>query len=187
ELGLGETEASAATTCLALRDGRPGVGSGTYWINPDGTARQVRCDMDFDGGGWTEIIGPNNPHNFCGSWLSNSGGSFTCDATRANLEGGDRAGGVSIRLNAGMNFTRVRFIGNVYSSGGTGSPCWDWPDSDNRSGAYRCHGCGDNRQHDRTHNLPGVTNTASWYSWSDFGNVCGGSGSYWRLSNLWIR
>ncbi|KAA0168191.1 hypothetical protein FNF28_02609 [Cafeteria roenbergensis] len=56
----GATPVSAARSCLAILRARPGAGSGRYWINPSGVAPlenafEVFCDMNEDGGGWTEV------------------------------------------------------------------------------------------------------------------------------------
>lgn len=52
------TQAAPARSCKALKEAGLNV-SGTYWIDPNGgsasDAFQAACDMDGDGGGWTEI------------------------------------------------------------------------------------------------------------------------------------
>jgi len=54
---LGETQATAGTTCKQILDNGCNVRDGVYWINPDGgsttNAFEVYCDMS--GGGWTKI------------------------------------------------------------------------------------------------------------------------------------
>ena len=46
-------------TCSDVHAAFPGVGSGSFAVDIDGTGplppRQVECDMDFDGGGWTRV------------------------------------------------------------------------------------------------------------------------------------
>ena len=44
----------AATSCLSILSDGFSVGSGLYYIDPDGSgAFQTLCDMETDGGGWT--------------------------------------------------------------------------------------------------------------------------------------
>ena len=54
---LGETQATAGTTCKQILDNACLPRDGVYWINPDGgstaNAFEVYCDMS--GGGWTKI------------------------------------------------------------------------------------------------------------------------------------
>jgi len=53
---LGEAEACAATDCAAILAARPAAVDGSYWVDPaaSGSAIAVSCEMDIDGGGWTQ-------------------------------------------------------------------------------------------------------------------------------------
>jgi len=54
---LGETQATAGTTCKQILDNTCLARDGVYWVNPDGgsttNAFEVYCDMT--GGGWTKV------------------------------------------------------------------------------------------------------------------------------------
>ena len=57
ENNIGETQATAGTSCKQILDTGCQIRDGVYWINPDGgstgNAFQVYCDMS--GGGWTKV------------------------------------------------------------------------------------------------------------------------------------
>jgi hypothetical protein len=95
-----------------------------------------------------------------------------------------------------FDFTRLYFKGKVHSSGGTGSPCFDWPDSSNRQGQYCNQNTCNNEMRngginvDREDSMPsesGRNNVAIWHTWSDTGNVCGRSGCSWELYEIMVR
>jgi hypothetical protein len=51
-----------ATSCLAIKTADPSAVTGTYVVAIDGTPHQVFCDMDLDGGGWTNALLKNSAH-----------------------------------------------------------------------------------------------------------------------------
>ena len=54
---LGSSIENPALNCKDLKNKRPSVASGVYWIDPDGgyhgNAFEAYCDQKTDGGGWT--------------------------------------------------------------------------------------------------------------------------------------
>jgi hypothetical protein len=81
--GLGEsgaygTQAQPATSCKHLNVQRPSLGSGTYWLDPDGSATgfapfEAWCDMTVGNAGWTLCA---NFIDTAGNDIVNSLGSF---------------------------------------------------------------------------------------------------------------
>ena len=56
---LGLSIQNPALNCKDLKNKRPSVASGVYWIDPDGgyhgNAFEAYCDQKMDGGGWTLV------------------------------------------------------------------------------------------------------------------------------------
>ncbi len=57
---LGTTQTDPGLTCLDIKTQAPNAKSGTYWIDPDGSAStiapfQVYCDQETGDGGWTLV------------------------------------------------------------------------------------------------------------------------------------
>ena len=77
----GGAAAEAPVSCAAIHATCPGLGSNSYYIDPNGgssaDAFLVYCDMSTLTGGWTVIVGPANPYAHCDAYQSNGG---TCNA-----------------------------------------------------------------------------------------------------------
>ena len=64
----------AAQSCLTILDAGYSIGSGLYWLDPDGSAAfQAYCDMQSTGGGWTRVARlDGNTAGYCGGAPSSS-------------------------------------------------------------------------------------------------------------------
>ena len=160
--------------------------TGDYWIQIDGTQKLMRCDMDFDGGGWLMIVGADTPNSQC-SWFSSY---HSCSKTRVAVSG---EGHHYLRMNIPSDYpyNKMRYKGSVFTSGGTHHGVMDLPDSGSRqaSGGHPNNGCGCSPDGctDTTTSLSGTTGETSWMVWSDGGNACGSSGAHVRIDQLWIK
>lgn len=117
----------------------------------------VRC-VERNGEMWTQILGTGNSVNHCSysensftkdAWLTYSTtgvsgngerGTWTCSASEARYASAtDNCQHMYIPMRLPFTFSRLYFEGTVYSSGGTGTPCFDWPDAASNKGSYCDH------------------------------------------------
>ncbi|HJL11833.1 MAG TPA: fibrinogen-like YCDxxxxGGGW domain-containing protein [Polyangiaceae bacterium LLY-WYZ-15_(1-7)] len=100
----GGTCAPGATSCLALLQAEPTLPSGVYEIQPDpaGPVREVWCDMDTDGGGWTLVAASS------GTTLNDQASDWYADL--ATLSPAMANAGVWGGMNAlGLGISDIRF------------------------------------------------------------------------------
>ena len=189
---LGLTSAMAADSCTQLRDLNAAT-TGDYWLNIGGSPMLMRCDMDFDGGGWLQVTGSEShvsgfgaiPTSTCSWWSSYDG----CGGSQVYTSGEGRRW-LYFDMPGGFSFNRLRWVGSSWSSGGTHNGISDIPDSSSRTAAggwpIRC-GCYSDGCSDFTTNLPGTSGQLSWMTWSDGGNACGNSGCHTKVDQMWIK
>jgi hypothetical protein len=79
-------------TCLEIQDNDPSPATGTHTINPDGiTNREVWCDMDVDGGGWTLVTASVLPMDDAGVGYSTTLRTASPGTTMTGLWNGLRS------------------------------------------------------------------------------------------------
>jgi hypothetical protein len=105
--GMSQSSPIQAGGCRTLLS-VPGAASGFYWVLSAGSARQVYCDMDHAGGGWT-MVG-RGKGNSLACWRSSS----DCDV-RYSGAGQHQYTGNTFRMSDGwingMTYTSIRFQG----------------------------------------------------------------------------
>lgn len=83
---LGSAEACPAASFLDLLGERPGLPDGVYWIEVDGHAFEVNCDMTRDTGGWTLVanfVWPGHTGGVAGWTSGGPVGTTTTDRTQS--------------------------------------------------------------------------------------------------------
>jgi len=120
---IGENDGSSAgcpsTSCLAILQEGYSNGSGSYWIDPNGSgALQVYCDMDDDGGGWTLVsnISGSNQNHWGGTEANNIASSSYPIPFEAN-QAGRRMSDEQVKSIADENVFRVEFATNAARQG----------------------------------------------------------------------
>ena len=100
-------------TCLEIRDAVANAQSGTYLVDPDGVggaaAFPVRCDMDYDGGGWT-LVAHERAGNPDPAWTSGALQYLARDSGNdTTLASGAADGIIGVRFPYGTTYGSARF------------------------------------------------------------------------------
>jgi len=191
------TVVNPAPSCAAILQDGASKGNGLYWLLEDG-GTEVFCDMTSDGGGWRLILGPGNPTNQCDLWSVAPVGAveLECGTDHLQLDCESDSCAISAVMEISPSVTAVRYLGEVFSSGGTDTGLWMGPSPgvplptfDDAHKACVPKGCCELNgpvsemvvfsQQD-VHKL-------GWYVWSDWGNKCGGWAGFWHLEEVWTR
>jgi hypothetical protein len=136
---IGSTQANPGASCQDILQRGGAVGDGTYWINPNGVAIPVWCDMTKRYGGWALLynsIGSSNTTPFWNIAYANRLATLGGATPNANLyvgslyQNGLRYYDELVDLDnhsfegmsataTGFNTTTMRFVGPVQVSGNT--------------------------------------------------------------------
>jgi len=184
----GSTAARAARSAVEIKKYYPNSPTGNYWIiAPNGQgAKQIRCDMETDGGGWMlwyahNSYGSNNMNEQCGGnsttpsshiAASNMGSyaKYTCWMEASRIDNGDRQSIDSfVQLDQNGQIRYKADYGEEFFPEEVGNP-FDPQDS-------ACFNSGD----------------SEWWGGNDmYSPVCGASGGWQAYSGggwsrVWIR
>ena len=184
----GLTQADPIRSCQVAVD--MGAPSGHYWIQPDppsGSVYSFYCDVVS---GWTQVFGGNltGPGSMYCPFITSSQ-SYTCDKDLADMTICDSCGWRDLYFTPPFAHTHLMFTGMVMSSGGYGGPVWGLPHPDRTTRNSPTQNCASNGvQMTETMTMnQNSANRITFPTWSDSGNVCGGSGAYWKLQYIWIK